>query len=169
MSRIMMSMDQEISIRGKKQKYLKFSSTSPIEEYYGDLSPRKAIDKRIKKLVDVLNNLPDVATSASCGGHKDLKNRLNPLPEGQFYIYFSVETTVNGFLSLGIIDLAARNVNDEDLLVAVFNNTDEPQFVAFKIQGKNWVDPDDVAKEIKFLCETHGSLFTSEDHTPEQG
>jgi hypothetical protein len=113
-----------------------------------------ATDKRIKKLVDALNDLPDVYTCSSCGGHKDLENRENPVPEGYFYIQFIVEPTDNGFLSLGIVDLAARNIANDDLTVKVLNCTDNPKLVMFTLLGKNWADPDEVAREIKFLCTT---------------
>ena len=67
-----------------------------------------------------------------------------------------MEPTESGFLSLGIIDLAARNVDNENLAVKVLNCTDNPKLVMFHIMGKNQADPDEVAKEIKSLCTTWG-------------
>jgi len=143
--------------RSRKQEFVEVSRDRTREEIiFAVLSLRMAIDQRIKKLVNALNDLPDVYTCGSCGGHKDLENRENPVPEGYFYIQFIVEPTENGFLSLGIIDLAARNVDNDDLTVKVLNCTDNPKLVMFHILGKNWVDPDEVAKEIKSICTTWG-------------
>lgn len=143
--------------RSRKQEFVEVSRDRTREEIiFAVLSLRMTIDQRIKKLVNTLNDLPDVYTCSSCGGHKDLENRENPVPEGYFYIQFIVEPTENGFLSLGIIDLAARNVDNDDLNVKVLNCTDNPKLVMFHILGKNWVDPDEVAKEIKSICTIWG-------------
>ena len=143
--------------RSRKQEFVEVSRDRTREEIiFAVLSLRMAIDQRIKKLVNALNELPNVYTCSSCGGHKDLENRENPVPEGYFYIQFIVEPTENGFFSLGIIDLAARNVDNDDLTVKVLNCTDNPKLVMFHILGKNWVDPDEVAKEIKSICTTWG-------------
>jgi len=145
------------SSRDRKQEFVTVSGDRTREEIiFAVLSLQMEIDKRIEKLVNALNDLPDVYTCSSCGGHKDLEQRENPVPEGYFYIQFIVEPTENGFLSLGIIDLAARNIDNDDLIVKVLNCTDNPKLVMFNILGKNWVDPDEVAKEIKSLCKTWG-------------
>ena len=139
----------------RKQEFVDVSRDRTREELiFAILSLRTTIDTRIKKLVDTLNDLPDVYTCSSCGGHEDLENRENPVPEGFFYIQFIVEPTENGFLSLGIIDLATRNIDCDDLTVKVLNCTDNPNLVMFNIIGKNWADPDAVAKEIRSLCKT---------------
>jgi hypothetical protein len=145
------------SNRDRKQEFVNVSSDRTREEMiFAVLSLRMATDNRIKKLVDAVNDLPDVYTCSSCGGHKDLENRENPVPEGYFYIQFIAEPTEKGFLSLGIIDLAARNIDNDDVIVRVLNCTDNPKLVMFNILGKNWADPDEVAKEIKALCPIWG-------------
>ena len=55
-------------------------------------------DPRLKNLVWTLNDLPDVYTCSSCGGHTDPEKRDNPAPEGYFYIQFIAEPTEAGFL-----------------------------------------------------------------------
>ncbi len=109
-------------------------------------------DHRVKILVDAINDLPDVYTCSSCGGHPDEEDRENPAPEGCFYIQFIVEPTEPGFLSLGIIDLAARTVDPELLAVKTLNTTNSPRLVIFHIIGRGGVDPDAVAREIRALC-----------------
>jgi hypothetical protein len=109
-------------------------------------------DLRVKDLVDTLNDLPDVYPCSSCGGHPDEDHRENPAPEGCFYVQFIVEPTEAGFLSLGIIDLAARNVNPDLLAIKVLNTTDSPRLVMFHILGYGGVDPDAVARKIRDLC-----------------
>ena len=146
-----------MSTRERKQDYIKASPDRTREELiFATLSLPVETDKRMKKLVRVLNNLPDVYTCSSCGGHTDLENRENPVPEGYFYVQFILEPTENGFLSLGIIDLAARTVDNENLVVKVLNCTDNPNLVMFTILGKNHVDPDDYATEIQSLCRAWG-------------
>lgn len=145
------------SNRERKQEFVQVSGDRTREEIiFAVLSLRVAADKRVQNLVKVLNDLPDVYTCSSCGGHNDPENRENAVPEGYFYIQFIVEPTEKGFLSLGIIDLAARNVDNENLAVKVLNCTDNPKLVMFHIMGKNGADPDEVAKEIKSLCTTWG-------------
>jgi hypothetical protein len=143
--------------RERKQEFIEVSGEETREEIiFAVLSLRVTVDKRIQKLVSVLNDLPDVYTCSSCGGHNDPENRENAVPEGYFYIQFLVEPTENGFLSLGIIDLAARNIDNENLAVKVLNCTDNPNLVMFHIMGKNMADPDEVAKEIRSLCTAWG-------------
>jgi hypothetical protein len=143
--------------RERKQEFIEVSGEETREEIiFAVLSLRVTVDKRIQKLVNILNDLPDVYTCSSCGGHNDPENRENAVPEGYFYIQFLVEPTENGFLSLGIIDLAARNIDNENLAVKVLNCTDNPNLVMFHIMGKNMADPDEVAKEIRSLCTAWG-------------
>jgi hypothetical protein len=109
-------------------------------------------DLRVKNLVDTLNDLPDIYPCSSCGGHPDEEGRENPAPEGCFYIQFIVEPTEAGFLSLGIIDLAARDVDSGLLAVKTLNTTDSPRLVLFHILGQGGVDPDAVARQIRVLA-----------------
>jgi hypothetical protein len=143
--------------RERKQEYIKTTPDRSREELiYATLSLPVVTDSRITKLVGVLNDLPDVYTCSSCGGHKDLEDRENPAPEGCFYVQFIAEPTEKGFLSLGIIDLATRTLDNENLAVKVLNCTDNPKLVMFTILGKNGVDPDEYAKEIQSLCREWG-------------
>jgi hypothetical protein len=148
---------RNMSTQERKQEYIKASRDRTREELiFATLSLPVETDRRMKKLVRVLNDLPDVYTCSSCGGHKDLENRENPVPEGYFYVQFILEPTENGFLSLGIIDLAARTVDNENLVVKVLNCTDNPNLVMFNILGKNRADPDEYAQEIQSLCTAWG-------------
>lgn len=122
------------------------------ELIYAVLSLPVECDTRVKHLVETINDLPDVYTCSSCGGHSDGENRENPAPEGCFYIQFIVEPTERGFLSLGIIDLATRNLDPDLLMVRVLNTTDSPRLVMFHILGRDGVDPEVLAIEIKYLC-----------------
>lgn len=141
----------------RKQEYEKVSRDRTREEMiYAVLSLKAEVDRRVTRLVNALDDLPAVYPCSSCGGHKDLENRENPVPEGYFYVQFIVEPTEEGFLSLGIIDMAARNTDNAHLIVKVLNVTDNPKLVMFHIMGKNGVDPDEVAKEIRSLCKTWG-------------
>jgi hypothetical protein len=143
--------------RKRKQEYITTASDRSREELiFATLSLPVETDTRITGLVRVLNNLPDVYTCSSCGGHRDLENRENPAPEGCFYVQFIAEPSEIGFLSLGIIDLAARNVDNENLAVKVLNCTDNPKLVMFTLLGKNRADPDEYAEEIQSLCKEWG-------------
>ena len=141
----------------RRPEYEKVSRDRNREELiYAVLSLPVEFDLRLKNLVTILNDLPDIYTCSSCGGHPDLENRENPVPEGYFYIQFIVEPTEDGFLSLGVIDLAARTDDPDKLVVKVLNTTDSPRLVMFHILGRDGVDPDAVAKEIRSLCRTWG-------------
>jgi len=133
--------------------YEKVSADRSREELiYAVLSLPVECDMRMKSLVVTLNDLPDVYTCSSCGGHPNEEDRENPAPEGCFYLQFIIEPTEAGFLSLGIIDLAARNVDCERLAVQVLNTTDSPRLVIFHMLGRDGADPDAVAGEIRSLC-----------------
>ena len=137
----------------RKQDYIKASPDRSQEELiFGVLSLPVETDPRIAGLVRTLNDLPDIYTISSCGGHRDPGNRENAVPEGYFYIQFIIEPTEEGIQSLGIIDLAARNVDNDNLMVKVLNCTDNPKLVMFNILGKAGVDPDAYTDEIKSLC-----------------
>jgi hypothetical protein len=141
----------------RKQEYIRTSSERSREELiFATLSLPFETDERITRLARVLNNLPDIYTCSSCGGHRDPENRENPVPEDCFYIQFIAEPTEHGFLSLGIIDLAARNTDSDNLAVRVLNCTDNPKLVMFNIIGKSGVDPDEYAREILSLCQAWG-------------
>ena len=141
----------------RKQEYEKVSrDRSRDEMIFAVLSLPVEVDERVKKLVNAIQDLPDVYPCSSCGGHADLEHRENPAPEGCFYVQFIAEPTEKGFLSLGIIDLAARNIDNDNLAVKVLNCTDSPRLVMFQILGKNRADPDAVANEIRSLCKTWG-------------
>lgn len=126
------------------------------ELIYAVLSLPVECDTRVKHLVETLNDLPDIYTCSSCGGHSDGEGRENPAPNGCFYIQFIVEPTERGFLSLGIIDLAARNVDPDSLMVRVLNTTESPRLVMFHILGRDGVDPGTLATEIQSLCKEWG-------------
>ncbi len=146
-----------MSSRKRKQEYVRTTGDRSREELiFATLSLPIETDTRIAGLVRVLNDLPDVYTCSSCGGHSDLRDRENPVPEGYFYVQFILEPTESGFFSLGIIDLAARNVDNENLAVKVLNCTDNPKLVMFHILGKEGVDPGEFAEEIRSLCKEWG-------------
>jgi hypothetical protein len=146
-----------MSSRKRKQEYVRTTGDRSREELiFATLSLPIETDARVAGLIRVLNDLPDVYTCSSCGGHSDLMDRENPVPEGYFYVQFILEPTESGFLSLGIIDLAARNIDTENLAVKVLNCTDNPKLVMFHILGKEGVDPDEYAREIRTLCREWG-------------
>lgn len=126
------------------------------ELIYAVLSLPFDCDSRVKHLVETINDLPDVYTCSSCGGHPDGENRENAAPEGCFYIQFIAEPTEQGFMSLGIIDLAARNVDPDSIMVRVLNTTDSPRLVMFHILGRVGADPDAISEEIRDLCKEWG-------------
>ncbi|HOT04488.1 MAG TPA: hypothetical protein PK069_09945 [Methanolinea sp.] len=137
----------------ERRRYDKVSADRTREELiYAVLSLPVECDMRMRALVETLNDLPDVYPCSSCGGHPDEEGRENPAPEGCFYLQFIVEPTETGFMSLGIIDLAARNVDCERLAVQVLNTTDSPRLVIFHMLGRDGADPDAVAEEIRALC-----------------
>jgi len=146
-----------MSSRKRDQEYVRTTGDRSREELiFATLSLPVETDARVAGLVRVLNDLPCVYTCSSCGGHPDLRDRENPVPEGYFYVQFILEPTEQGFLSLGIIDLAARNVDNENLAVKVLNCTDNPKLVMFHILGKEGTDPDEYAREIRMLCREWG-------------
>ena len=126
------------------------------ELIYAVLSLPVECDSRVKHLVETINDLPDVYTCSSCGGHPDGENREHPAPDGCFYTQSIADPTEQGFMSLGIIDLAARNVDPDSIMVRVLNTTDSPRLVMFHVLGRAGADPDTMSEEIRDLCKEWG-------------
>lgn len=143
--------------RGRSQEFQRVSPDRTREEMiFAVLSLPMDPDPRIRLLVETLEALPDLYPCSSCGGHPDPGSRENPAPEGHFYVQFILEPTEKGFLSLGILDLAARNTDHDNLSVRVLNCTDNPNLVMFHLLGKDWADPDLLAREVGSLCGSWG-------------
>lgn len=143
--------------RGRRQEYTTAGPDRTREEMiFAVLSLPRDLDSRIRPLVETLENLPDLYPCSSCGGHPDPGTRENPAPEGHFYVQFILEPTEKGFLSLGILDLAARNTDHDNLSLRVLNCTDNPNLVMFHLLGKDGADPDLLAREVGSLCRKWG-------------
>jgi hypothetical protein len=112
------------------------------------------IDRKIRFLVDALNRLPGITTYASCGGHRDIKDGLNRVPLGEFYVDF---VTPRYFLddddaeeeveaSISLIKRSIKNFDEKVILEKdIFPPGKKDR--AWGISGKG-VDPDDVALRI---------------------
>ena len=110
-----------------------------------------AIDKKVKRLVKILNLYPDVETSGSCGGHK------NPAPcqhpENEWTVTFEIWgknkeadlPSKNGWMSLGKISHATAEYYGEadgDINLICCNLSDretDPEGLCnfFEVQGVN--------------------------------
>jgi hypothetical protein len=109
------------------------------------------IDERIRELVLRINALPDICTTTSCGGHADPDAAKRQRGIGEFEVGFFVKPTHKGIRSLGIIDQAASNIDDENISIQCWNHSINPDFISFVLVGKNMTDPKKLADEIYTL------------------
>ena len=109
------------------------------------------IEERVRELVLRINALPDVCTSTSCGGHAGADEKMGQSSKGEFNVGFFIKPTTKGIRSLGIIDQAGSNIDDENIVIRVWNHSNNPNYVAFVLSGRNGVDPSLLADEIYTL------------------
>jgi hypothetical protein len=106
------------------------------------------IDERVRELVLRINALPDVCTFTSCGGHANPDEDSGQSGEHEFSVGFFIKPTPRGLRSLGVIDQAASNIDDENITIRVWNHSTNPNLIAFVLTGKNGVVPARLADEI---------------------
>jgi hypothetical protein len=109
------------------------------------------IEERVRELVLRINALPDICTYTSCGGHTNPDEDSGQAGEHDFYVGFFIKPTPKGLRSLGVIDQADSNIDDENLLIRVWNDSTNPNFTAFLLTGKNGVLPAKLADEVYTL------------------
>ncbi len=134
----------------------------------GDLE----IDQRIRRLVEVLNRVPGVSTTESCGGHPE--PRTSGVPENEFYVCFQIWHSRLARRALTFISAAAFHaklmtedpggIADAEATIEVITAFDDLDTIprvdslAYKLKGKH-VLPDllaeyieRIAKEGRRLC-----------------
>ncbi len=74
---------------------------------------------------------------------------------------FFIKPTIKGIRSLGIIDQAASNIDDDNIVIRVWNDSNNPNFVVFILTGRNGVPPAILAEEIYTL----GKIWIDGDWT----
>jgi hypothetical protein len=97
------------------------------------------IEKRVKKLIEVLNSIPDVRVASSCGGHK--KPDTEHVEHGAFYVNFVVNPTDDAWDALESISRAidvhkAKNKRGNIIGFSIYNRN---AVVVFELA---WFDMD---------------------------
>ena len=128
-------------------KSLSYESKAQISRYQDIFS----IDERVRELVLRINALPDICTMTSCGGHPIPDEEKGQLPDGECNVGFFIKPTIKGLRSLGIVDQAASNLDDQNIFIRVWNDSNNPNFVVFILTGRNCVEPSLLAEEIYTL------------------
>ncbi len=95
------------------------------------------VDESIASVVSALNQLPDLSSFSSCGGHHP---RIKPSQEaaGHFYISFVVKPTMLGWWSLAAVSYVAMAMEDVKLMAWYNGLTDaefDPTALAFQLKG----------------------------------
>jgi hypothetical protein len=117
------------------------------------MAAKKNIEKRVRFLVEILNQLPGVKTISSCGGHKNA--RPGQSPQGTFFVDFNIspppfelsddgdaDENDPGAESVSLIKNAIRSFEGKVIL----NNPILKKYY-IRLSGQN-VEPDDVALAI---------------------
>jgi hypothetical protein len=102
------------------------------------------IDKRVRRLVHILNRIPGVTTYSSCGGHRN--HSLGQVASGTFYVELSASSGRVGYKAIELI-VRAIDVFFPDVRLAPWLNGEE---ISWSLQGTG-ASPDDVASAISRL------------------
>ena len=115
------------------------------------------VDRRVRLLVEALNELPAVETFSSCGGHDQPDEAMSQVPADQFYVSFNVTPSEQGWQSLALVIWAAETSEiaagqGEATVRAWYNNLDPkyegPDRLAFTVRGRG-ISPDVIAQNIQ--------------------
>jgi len=121
------------------------------------------IDRRVRGLVKVLNKIPGVTTSVSCGGHTD--PNACQAPEGHFYVRFTMRPFQKAQRALAIISHAGylatltsrRRHNSHPTIILSVNimkindiTKANPRALGFELRGGH-VSPARIAEGIEQL------------------
>ena len=95
------------------------------------------IDESIEAVVIALNQLPDLDTFSSCGGHAP---RVKPsqMPAGYFYVSFAVVQSEKGWWSLSALAYVVMALDDVKLNMWYNGPTDadlDREHLAFQLEG----------------------------------
>ncbi|HBY96741.1 MAG: hypothetical protein M5U01_37750 [Ardenticatenaceae bacterium] len=129
--------------------------------------PDDTLDERIRRLVDVLNQVPGVVTRGSCGGHPD--PQPGQWPMGTCYVSFRIDPDERGWYALEFLTWAVgqyqRAGGPWGLRVwsAGLSPVTAGRCLFFALIGTHGVNPDDLAESIGEWLETvfwpyYGSL-----------
>ncbi|WP_417381099.1 hypothetical protein [Gimesia sp.] len=114
------------------------------------------VDLNLKNLVKLINVLEDLSTFSSCGGHDN--PNPNQQPRGQFVISLQIEPTRSGLNSLGLIQTAINShPQNESLILIAWLSANEPDSVAFSLEGHNNAKPEVLADLLHLVIETYGT------------
>jgi hypothetical protein len=123
-----------------------------------------AIDERVCRLVEVLNELPGIDTFSSCGGHDDHEHG-GRCPADEFYVNFRVDVVRGGMAGLAVIAFAAGAC--ENVGVNVWCNTADPadaiETLSFEIRGVEGTEPGELADCINNALADYGRESDSQD------
>ena len=103
------------------------------------------IDKRVRRLVHILNSIPGITTYSSCGGHPN--HSLGQVAAGTFYVELAISSGRVGYRAIQLI-VRAIDVFFPDVTLAPWLNGDE---ISWSLRGIG-VSPDDVASTISQLA-----------------
>jgi hypothetical protein len=110
----------------------------------------------IKELVDVLNTMPGITTTSSCGGREHSANPEKQAAADEFYIDFTVDISNGGWSSLGLITQLAWSTGGEDITIRTWYTASK--CLAFTINGKNDASPDKLARVLEIALVSRKGL-----------
>lgn len=111
------------------------------------------LDERVADLVSALNDLMDVYTFSSCGGHAVITNP-SQRPEGEFYVCFSITPHPAGWRSLEKITFAASAFLDVKVTAwwnGIYERGRDDGVMDFQLAGGIESDPHELATILKGL------------------
>ncbi len=104
------------------------------------------IDKKVKRLVAALNQIPGVDTFSSCGGHEN--PTLGQVPHGCFTVSLDIEQSAAGWRALERITWAIWETDPERIRLTTWPSGDTPDTLAFSLAGIDGVSTNRLAAAL---------------------
>ena len=109
------------------------------------------MNDRIRNLVKILDNLPDMKVLSMGCGHRNPTGY--PRPGEEFGVELIIKPTKAGYFSLGIVTRAAQIIGSENISVTTIVKGEDPRFLQFYLKGIRGADPDKLGEAILALTE----------------
>lgn len=124
---------------------------------------KAGVEYRIKHLIEVLNTLPGIFTTSSCGGHEIIENPMQSSADG-FNVDLVVDSEKGGRQSLTLITQMAWITGGKNILIIAWHT--QSGNPVYSIEGKNNASPDKLAKALEIAIDIQKGRLKAQGKDP---